>query len=107
MNPGAMRKEITIVERLDTKNASGFTVRVDTPICTCRAKRTDATTREIWAAYAAKAQNIVNWEIRARENVRVGHWVVWKNQWHEIIAVQRPEGLPPVMILKTTLKQAK
>lgn len=107
MNPGILRENISIYDRHNTVKANGYTERTDTLICSCRAARADASTREVWEAYAAKAQNVVNWTIRAREAVRVGHWVVWKGQWHEIIAVQRPPSRPPVMILKTTLKNAK
>lgn len=107
MNPGTLREPISIYDRHDTVKANGYTEQTDTLICSCRASRLDASTREVWEAYAAKAKNVVNWTIRAREAVRVGHWVVWKGQWHEIIAVQRPDGLPRMMILKTTLKNAK
>ena len=107
MNPGALRENISIFDRRGTLQENGYTSRADTLICACRAARADANTREIWEAYAAKAQSIVNWTIRAREGVRVGHWVAWKGQWHEIIAVQRPASRPPVMILKTILKNAK
>ena len=49
----------------------------------------------------------MNFEIRYHDGIRVGHWVECGGQKYEIIAVQRPEGLPRRMILKTTLKEAK
>lgn len=107
MNAGAMKASITIWAEANTQNGTGFSSVVRTKVHACRARRLDASTREIWEAYAAKARNIVNFEIRYHEGIRVGHWVECGGQRYEIIAVQRPEGLPRRMILKTVLKEAK
>lgn len=107
MNAGTLNCIIHIYERTQAQQPSGFMAVTETPLFTLRASRSDATTREIWEAMAAKARNVVNWEIRYKEGVMVGQWLEWKGQWHEIIAVQRPAGIPARMILKTTLKESR
>lgn len=107
MNPGAMKTRVEIWQEENTQAASGFSSVTRTLVHACRARRLDASTREVWEAYAAKARNVVNFEIRFHDGIRVGHWVECGGQKYEIIAVQRPEGLPRRMILKTTLKEAK
>lgn len=107
MNPGALRSLITIYEKGDEQQATGYTAKNPAVVGVCRARRYDASTREVWEAYVAKARNVVNFEIRCRSGIRVGQIVEWCEQAYEIIAVQRPDGLPRRMILKTVLKEAK
>lgn len=108
MNSGALKYVIDIYGKAGTQNASGYIGGEPGKLFSgIRAKRMDASTREVWEAAAAKAKNIVNWEIRYREGVAVGQIVKNKGNSYEIIAVQRPEGVPRRMILKTTLKEAK
>lgn len=107
MNPATLRETIVIWEKGDEKQPSGYTKRDSRPVCTLKASRADASTREIWEAMAAKTRGIVNWTARWVDGLRPGMWVVWKDQWHEIIAVQGPIGMPRRMVLKTVLKDAK
>lgn len=102
-----MKQSITVYEKGDAQNPSGYMDRQLAPVCTVRARRYDAGTREVWAAYAAKARNVVNFEIRYREGLRVGQIVRCQGQDHEIIAVQRMDELPPRIVLKTVLKEPK
>lgn len=102
-----MKQSITVYEKGDAQNPSGYMDRQLVPVCTVRARRYDAGTREVWAAYAAKARNVVNFEIRYREGLRVGQIVRCQGQDHEIIAVQRMDELPPRIVLKTVLKEPK
>ena len=106
MNPGAMRDTIRIYSRGDRKDASGYFNPERQLICQVRARRADATTREVWEAYAAKTRNIVNFQIRPRADLKSGMWVECGGQWHEIIAVQRGSYLCAPMTLKTVLKEA-
>lgn len=106
MNPGAMKEIIRIYSRGDRKDASGFFNPEKALICEVRARRADATTREVWEAYAAKTRNIVNFQIRPRQDLKVGMWVEWAGQWHEIIAVQHGSYLCAPMTLKTICKEA-
>ena len=107
MNPGAMKQTITVYEKAESRNATGYMDRQLAPLFSVRARRYDAGTREIWAAYAAKARNVVNFEIRYREGLRVGQIVRCQGQDHEIIAVQRMDELPARIVLKTVLKEPK
>ena len=102
-----MKYRIRVYEKTNAQNATGFMIKNETPVHACRARRLDATTREVWEAMAAKERGIVNFEIRYHAGIRVGQWVECAGQIHEIIAVQRPEGLPKRMILKTTLKESR
>ena len=107
MNPGALKHKINILDKTASQAESGYVDPSPAVLCTVRARRTDAATREVWEAYAAKARNIVNFEIRARKGIETGMQVEYGGQLHEIIAVQRIAGAPPRMILKTTLKEAE
>lgn len=106
MNPGALKQKINILARNGSQTEGGYVNPDPALVCCVRARRADASSREVWEAYAAKARNIVNWEIRARDDIETGMLVECGGQLHEIIAVQRPGGAPPRMILKTTLKEA-
>ena len=107
MNAGTLKYVIDIYGKNGSQLASGYVDPDPVKLFTVRANRMDASTREIWEAYAAKAKNIVNWEIRYKDGIEVGQYVEHKGSRYEIIAVQRPAGLPHRMILKTTLKEAK
>ncbi len=107
MNAGALRSRIRIYAPETRETPGGYVERDLAPVWECRARRTDATTREIWEASAAQARNIVNFEIRFHAGIKTGMIVRCAGADHTIIAVQRPEGLPRRMILKTTLKEAK
>ena len=109
MNPGQLRKRISIIVRVNTLNAATGRMNTvtETRWANVPARRQDATTREIWEAYAAKARTIVNWEIRPLPGIRAGMFVVCEGAEYEIIATQHAGGIPGSMILKTTLKEAK
>ena len=108
MNTGALKYVIDIYAKGGTQNGSGYVGGAPALLFSgVRAKRADASTREVWEAYAAKAKNIVNWKIRHRDGIEVGQIVQHKGDRYEIIAVQPLGGVPRWMILKTTLKEAK
>lgn len=107
MNPGAMKARITIWDRGNAQQASGYTAQTPSPVCSCRARAWPAGTREVWEAYAAKARNVMNFEIRWRENICVGQMLEYRNQEYEIISASPPMGLPPVRRIKAVLKEAK
>ncbi len=107
MNTGALKCVIDIYSKNAAQQDNGYIDPEPEKLCTVRARRMDASTREVWEAYAAKAKNIVNWEMRYRDGVEVGQTVSHQGAEYEIIAVQRPAGVPRRMILKTTLKEAK
>ena len=107
MNPGAMRDTLLIFDRRGSQAANGYVAAEEKPLFVIRARRTWVSDREIWAAYAAQVKSVLSWEARYREGIRPGMWVLWQGQWHEIIAVQQPPGIPKRMILKTAQKQAK
>lgn len=106
MNPGQMRHEIQIWERGETKDEHGYLNPDKKLIHACRARRADASSREVWEGYAAKVRNIVNFSIRPAEGIRPGMWVACDGMWHEIIAVQRGTWLNAPMTLKTVCKEA-
>lgn len=106
MNPGAMRHTIRIWSRGDKQQKSGFFAQERQLICTIRARRVDATVREVWEAFAAKTRNVVNFYIRPAPGIREGMWVECDGQWHEIISIQRGSHLSAAMVLKTICKEA-
>lgn len=106
MNPGAFRHRIRIWDRGEKKDVQGYLNPEKKLLYTCRARRADASNREVWEGYAAKVRNIVNFQLRPVENVRPGMWVEFEGQWHEIVAVQRGSYLNAPMTLKTVLKEA-
>lgn len=106
MNPGGMKCLITVYSRGTAQEESGYMNTHRAPVCAVRARRTDAGTREIWEAYAAKARNVVNFEIRPRTDIRVGMWIECEGKTFEIIALQRVGGVPGSMIVKTKLEEA-
>lgn len=106
MNPGAMKESIRIYSRGDRKDASGYFNPEKQLICEVRARRADATTREVWEGYAAKVRNIVNFQIRPRKGLKAGMWVECDGLWHEIIAIQHGSYLCAPMTLKTICKEA-
>lgn len=110
MNPGTLKIRIEIWDQTSAPAASdsGYLVPETAPVYSgVRARMTYASTREVWQAMAAQTRNIVNFELRQRPGIRVGMRVKCKNQWYEIIALQGRDGLPPQMILKTVLREAK
>jgi len=108
VNPSTLRFQIDIYRRTETQNPSGYmAVENEKLFSGVRADFTDASTREVWEAHAAKARNIVNWKIRGWKDIKVGHWVFFEEQWYEILAVQRIKKAPREMILKTTLKESR
>lgn len=106
MNPGGMRETISIWSRGDIMLTSGFAGEEKELICRIRARRADASAREVWEAFAAKTRNVVNFYIRPRAGLKTGMWVECSGQWHEIISVQRGSYLGAPMVLKTICKEA-
>ena len=106
MNPGLLNTKIKIYDRGEQLGSNGYSTPEKRLVCTLRARRTDATTREVWEARAAKTRNVVNFECRRRSDIRVGMWVECGGQEHEIIALQQVGGIPGSLIIKTTLKEA-
>lgn len=107
MNPGAMRETLLIYARRGSQNQTGYVAADENPLFRLKAKPAYVNSREVWEAYAAQVKSVNNWETRYREGVRVGMWVLWQAQWHEIIAVSPPLGNPARMIIKTAQKAAK
>lgn len=105
MNPGRMRDKISIWARGDKQQKSGYYTQERQLICTIRARRADATTREVWEAFAAKTRNVVNFYIRPMQGIKPGMWVECNEQWHEIIGIQHGSYLTAPMVLKTICKE--
>lgn len=106
MNPGQLREAIEIWERGDRKDKAGYLAPHERKLFTLRARRTAASSREVWEAYAAKTRNVVNFQIRPREGIRPGMWVRHGGMWYEIIAVQPGSWINAPMTIKTTCKEA-
>lgn len=108
MNTGALKYVIDIYGKPKAQDSDGYVNSDAAPLYEgVRAKRTDAGSREVWEAYAAQVQNVVNWKIRHRDGIEVGQEIRHGGKRYEIIAVQRQDGAPRYMILKTSMKEAE
>ncbi len=108
MNTGALKYVIEIYGKPRAQDAEGYVNRETTMhFSGVRAKRMDAGNREVWEAYAAQVQNVVNWKIRHLDDIEVGMEIRHGGQRYEIIAVQHLDGAPRYMTLKTSMKEAE
>lgn len=108
MNAGALKYVIDIYGKPKAQDADGYVNSEPTLLYGgVRAQRTDAGNREVWEAYAAQVLNVVNWKIRHLDGIEVGMEIRHGGKRYEIIAVQRTDGAPRYMTLKTSMKEAE
>ena len=108
MNTGALKYVIDIYGKDQNQKTSGYVDSDLVPLYQgVRAQRMDAGNREVWEAYAAQVQNVVNWKIRHLDGIEAGQEIRWGGNKYEIIAVRHLDKAPRYMILKTSMKEAK
>ncbi len=98
---GELRHMISIVKVVNTKDAESITTSSDVAVCTCWASVKDAGSREFYQAAAQQLEDVVNFVIRWRTDIKAGMVIVFDGARHEIKQVSRLSHARDYILLKT------
>lgn len=86
-HPGDLNKRITIGETVSTTNENGYRQDTDRIICRVWAGVDDAGNQKYRAADSEVAEDVLNFVIRYRKDIKVGMWVEFDGERRNIVNV--------------------
>ena len=98
---GELRHRIQIVKIVNAIDEEGMPAASDVPVCYCWAAVKDAGSREFYEAAAQQLEDVVNFTIRWRTDIKPGMVAIHDGMRHEILQVSRLSHMRDFMQLRT------